>query len=176
MFAAIITKSNIICMIEQLSQFNSNLFSKHLLAMKWILRYFKNMSKFDITYSSSVICFVDYLNADWTENINMRWSMTDYMMMLNHEMIAWRNKWQIIVALFIMKAKYMIIIKAAKKLKWMRRFLTELKYNDNKSTMILKLNNQKMIALTKNSINHSRIKHIDLHHHFIKNAIENEII
>ena len=63
-FAAIITRSNIICTIEQLSQFNSNSSSKHLLAAKRVLRYFKNMSKLSITYSSSVTHLVDYSNAD----------------------------------------------------------------------------------------------------------------
>ena len=36
-FAAIITRLNIICAIEQLSQFNSNSFSKHLLTAKRVL-------------------------------------------------------------------------------------------------------------------------------------------
>src|SRR5436305_2296343 len=37
MFAAIITRSNIICTIEQLSQFNNNSSSKHLLAANRVL-------------------------------------------------------------------------------------------------------------------------------------------
>src|SRR5436305_10498872 len=64
MFAAIVIRSNIICAIEQLSQFNSNSFSKHLLAAKRVLRYLKDMSKLSITYSSSATCFVSYSNAD----------------------------------------------------------------------------------------------------------------
>ena len=48
--------------------------------------------------------------------------------------------------------------------------------DDHKSTTILKSDNQGTIALTKNPIIHSRTKHIDLHHHFIRDAIENKII
>jgi len=64
MFAAIVTRLNIIYAIEQLSQFNSNPSSKHLLAAKRVLRYLKNMSKLNITYSSSATRLVDYSDAD----------------------------------------------------------------------------------------------------------------
>ena len=36
--------------------------------------------------------------------------------------------------------------------------------------------NQGAIALAKNSVSHSRAKHIDLHHHFVREAIQNKII
>ena len=75
-----------------------------------------------------------------------------------------------IIVLSIMEVKYMAITEAAK---WMCQFL---ECDEHRSATILKSDNQEMITLTKNPINHSRIKHIDLHHYFIRDTIENEII
>ena len=70
----------------------------------------------------------------------------------------------------------MAITEAAKELKWMCQFLAELNYGDHKSATVLKSDNQGAIALAKNLVSHSRAKHIDLHHHFIRDAIEDNII
>src|SRR5437762_10544567 len=51
MFAAIVTRPDIMCAAGQLSQFNNNPSSKHLLAAKRVLRYHKGMSNLGITYS-----------------------------------------------------------------------------------------------------------------------------
>ena len=80
------------------------------------------------------------------------------------------------VALSIMEAEYMAITEAAKELKWMRQFLAELSYDDHESATILKSDNQEAITSAKNSVSHSRAKHIDLRHHFIRDAIEDKII
>ena len=80
------------------------------------------------------------------------------------------------VALSTMEAEYMAITEAAKELKWMRQFLTELGCDDHKSATVLKSDNQGAIALAKNPVSHSRAKHIDLRHHFIRDAIEDKII
>ena len=75
-----------------------------------------------------------------------------------------------------MEAEYMAITEAAKELKWMCQFLAELECDDRKSAMVLKSDNHGAIASTNNSVNLSRTKHIDLHHHFIRDAIEDKII
>jgi hypothetical protein len=75
-----------------------------------------------------------------------------------------------------MEAEYMAVTEAAKELKWMRQFLTELGHGDLKSATVLNSDNQGAIALAKNPVSHSRAKHIDLRHHFIRDAIEDGII
>ena len=58
----------------------------------------------------------------------------------------------------------------------MRQFLTELGYDIESSATALKSDNQGAIALAKNPVSHSRAKHIDLRHHFIRDAIADKII
>jgi len=176
MFAAIVTRPDIMCAVGQLSQFNSNPSSKHLAAAKRVLRYLKGTSKLGITYSPPITRLTGYSDADWAGDVNTRRSTTGYVVMLNNGAIAWRSKRQITVALSTMEAEYMAMAEAVKELKWMRQFLTELGYGDHKSATVLKCDNQGAIALAKNPVSHSRAKHIDLRHHFIRDAIEDGII
>jgi hypothetical protein len=54
----------------------------------------------------------------------------------------------------------------------MRQFLWELGVGDDKEATVLKTDNQGV----KNPVSHSRAKHIDLPHHFIRDALEDGII
>ena len=60
------------------------------------------------------------------------------------------------IALSIMKVEYMILINVAKEIKWIRQLFDELNYDIiSRSLIILRMDNQKALALTKNSVNHS---------------------
>ena len=96
--------------------------------------------------------------------------------MLNNGAIVWRSKRQVTVTLSSVESEYMIVTEAAKELKWICQFLMELGYDVDDSATVLKSDNQGAIALAKNPIDHSRTKHIALHHHFIRDAIEDKII
>jgi hypothetical protein len=65
-------------------------------------------------------------------------------------------------------------------LKWIRTLLAELGYsngnsNDESPTDLFS-DNQSATALAKNPISHARTKHIDLHHHFVREAIQDKVI
>ena len=47
---------------------------------------------------------------------------------------------------------------------------------NTKSVTELHSDNQSAIALAKNPMSHARAKHIDIHHHFIRDAIQDKII
>jgi len=73
----------------------------------------------------------------------------------------------------------MALTEATKELKWIRTLLAELGYSNGKSNddpTDLFSDNQGTIALSKNPVSHSRTKHIDLHHHFVREAIQDKII
>ena len=119
---------------------------------------------------------ISYSDADWAGDINTQRSTTGYVVMMNNGAVAWRSKRQVTVALSTMEAEYMAITEAAKELKWMRQLLAELECGIETSATVLRSDNQGAIALAKNPVSHSRAKHIDLRHHFIRDAIEDEII
>ena len=63
----------------------------------------------------------------------------------------------------------------AQKVVWILFLITELNQNLGDSTMIHD-DNQNVIALVKNSVNHRRIRHINVSYHFVRELIVNEIL
>src|SRR5271169_1504954 len=176
MFAAIATRPDIMCTVGQLSQFNSDPSSKHLLAANRVLRYLKGTLTLGIKYRKPPVKLTGLTDADWAGDVNTRRSTTGYVVMLNNGAIAWRSKRQVTVALSTTEAEYMALAEATKELKWMWQFLTELGQGPGEEATVLCTDNQGAIALTKNPISHAKSKHIDIHHHFVRDAVMDKII
>jgi len=71
----------------------------------------------------------------------------------------------------------MALTDAAKEIKWIRQLFDELQYGITPHpSMILKTDNQGTLALTKNPVHHTRSKHIDIKHHYIREAIAQGIV
>src|SRR5204863_5712969 len=107
-------------------------------------------------------------------DIDTRRSTTGYVVMLNNGAIMWKSHRQPTVALSTMEAEYMALTDATKELMWIRIPLAELGYAKNadaKSPTDLHSDNQSAIALAKNPVSHARVKHIDIRHPFIRDAI-----
>jgi len=180
MFAACVTRSDIMCAAGQLSQFLNNPSSKHMAAAKRVLRYLKGTLTFGITYRPPPKRLTGYSDANWGGDLDTRRSTTGYVVMINNGAAAWKSQLQVTVALSTMEAEYMALTEATKELIWIRNLLAELGYTNNKaganSPTELYSDNQSAIALAKNPVSHARAKHIDIRHHFIRDAVQNEII
>jgi len=180
MFAACVTRPDIMCAVGQLSQFLNNPSSKHMSAAKRVLRYLKGTSSLGITYRPPPLHLQGYSDADWAGDMDTRRSTTGYIVMLNNGAIAWKSRRQPTVALSTMESEYMALTDATKELKWVRMLLAELGHSNNKSAdeipTVVFSDNQSAIALGKNPVSHARAKHIDLRHHFIREAIQDQII
>ena len=64
---------------------------------------------------------------------------------------------------------------ATKELKWIRTLLGELGCSNETPTDLFS-DNQSAMALAKNPVYHARAKHIDIRHHFVREAIQDKII
>ena len=69
------------------------------------------------------------------------------------------------------QAEYHTLSTTSKESIWLRQFLSEIGHQQQEPTTILQ-DNQLTIALTYNLVNHSRTKHIDVIHHYIRELIE----
>jgi hypothetical protein len=56
----------------------------------------------------------------------------------------------------------------------MKQMLKE--YNVMQDTMTLYCDNLSAINISKNHVQHSRTKHIDIRHHFIRNLVEGKVV
>ena len=175
MFAACVTRPDIMCAAGQLSQFLNKPTSQHLLAAKRVLRYLKGCPRLGIRYGRPATPPIGFSDADWAGDIDTRKSTTGHVMMLNNGAVAWRSQRQPTVALSTMESEYMALTEATKELLWLRGLLTELGYESENPTDLF-TDNQSALALAKNPVSHARAKHIDVRHHFVRDAIQDNVV
>ena len=85
--------------------------------------------------------------------------------------VTWSSKHQATVALSTVEAEYIAMSRCAQQMIWMHSWLDEVEI-PHLLLGIIKGNNHGAIALTKNTKDHGKIKHIDIHHHYIHELLE----
>jgi hypothetical protein len=144
------------------------------MALKRVLRYLNGTKDHKLIYGGSNMpkelpMFTGYCDADWASNIDDRRSITGYVFMLCGGAVSWQTKKQPTVALSSVEAEYMAANQATKEATWVRSFLQELGIaNITSSPTVIFSDSQGSIALVKNPEYHSRTKHIDVQHHFVR--------
>ena len=85
--------------------------------------------------------------------------------------ISWLSQKQATVALSTAEAEYIALGSATQEAIWLRQLLSDRKVNVQEPTEIFE-DNQGSIAMAKNPVGHKRSKHIDIRHHFIREAVQ----
>ena len=78
------------------------------------------------------------------------------------------------MSLSTVEAEYIDAGSSCSKLVWMKQMLKE--YHVEQDVLTLYCDNLSAINISKNPIKHSRTKHIDMRHHFIRDLIEEKFV
>ena len=78
---------------------------------------------------------------------------------------------QVTVALSAAEAEDVALSSATQEEIWLRQLLADLRV-DTKSPIEILEDNQSAIEMAKNPVGHKRTKHIDIRHHFIREAVQ----
>ena len=176
MYLMVATRPDLEATIQILSRYLEKPQKSHWEGIKRVLRYLKKTTALGITFhATGELKLLGYCDADWGGCLDTRRSTTGYVFLLSGGAINWCSKRQTCVAMSTCEAEYMAASSAAKEATWARHFLTELGFDDRTGTGI-NCDNQSAIKLMKNSIFHSRTKHIDLHFHFVRELVTDEKI
>ncbi|KAH0818354.1 hypothetical protein GEV33_004437 [Tenebrio molitor] len=170
MYLAVSTRPDIAHAVSMLSQFNTNFGEQHWRAAKRILRYLKNTENLGLMFKKSGQELVGYADADWGASIDDRRSYTGYVFNFANVAVSWESRKQRTVAMSSTEAEYMALSESTKEAIHLRRFLSEVL--DQPSTTIIFNDNQGAGQLSKNNVFHNRTKHVDIRHHFIREAVE----
>ncbi|WJX83409.1 hypothetical protein P8452_66072 [Trifolium repens] len=147
----------------------------HLTQVKRILKYVNGTSDYGIMYSHGEDSrLTGYCDADWAGSADDRKSTSGGCFFLGNNLISWFSKKQNCVALSTAEAEYIATGSSCSQLLWMKQMLSE--YNVEQDVLTLYCDNMSAINISKNPIQHSRTKHIDIRHHFIRDLVEDKVV
>jgi hypothetical protein len=78
------------------------------------------------------------------------------------------------ISLSTVEAEYIAAGSCCTQLLWMKKLLCD--YGFTQDTMIINCDNTSAINISKNPVQHSRTKHIDIRHHFLRDLVESEVV
>ena len=171
LYAAMETWPDIAQAVGVVSKFNSKPTQEHLTAVKRILRYLKGTQDLGLKFQKTDGQLTGYSDADWAGDLDDRHSTSGNLFVMTGGAVSWMSKKQATVALSTTEAEYVALCSATQEAIWLRRLLGDLDGDlVNGPTRILG-DNQGAIAIGQNPVAHARTKHIDIKHHFVREAI-----
>ena len=171
------TRPDIQYVVSVLAQFSARPGKAHFEGVKRVLRYLKGTANFGLVLGGpgDKIDLVGWTDSDWAQDVVTRRSIGGFVFDIAGGSISWSSKKQPTVALSSVEAEYMAASNATKEAIWLRVLLNDLGYKQTTATTI-HADNMGCIALSHNPVSHSRAKHIDIRHHFIRERVANKEI
>ena len=148
----------------------------HLRAVKRIMRYLVLTPNLGLWYpKGSRFELLGYSDADYAGCKVDRKSTSGTCQFLGRSLVSWSSKKQNSVALSTAEAEYVAAGSCCAQLLWMRQTLKDYGYTMNHIPLLC--DNESAIKIAYNPCEHSRTKHIDIRHHFLRDhAIKGDIV
>jgi transposase InsO family protein len=178
MYLAQGTRPDIAYAVGVLSQFMKNPGPPHWKAVQRVFRYLKGTMDYKLTFgpsTSGTQLLTGFSDADFGGNLDTRRSTSGYIFYIGSGPVSWSSKLQPTVALSTGEAEYTATVHSGKEAVWLRTFLTELGYNMSGPTLI-NVDNQSALAVAENPEHHSRMKHLDIQYHWIREKVAHKQI
>ena len=169
------SKPDIMFSVCLCARFQSSPKESHLVAIKRIFRYLKDTPSIGLWYlRDSTFDLHAYSDADFGGCKIDRKSTSGTCQFLGSMLVSWFSKKQNSVALSTTEAEYISLGSCCAQVLWMKQQLLD--YGVRVETIPLRCDNTSAICLTKNLIQHSRTKHIEIRHHFIRDHVSNKVV
>ncbi|GKE58477.1 putative ribonuclease H-like domain-containing protein [Tanacetum coccineum] len=139
--------------------------TSHLNAVKKIFKYLKGQPKLGLWYPKDSP--FQYSHGD-------RKSTTGGCQFMGRRLISWQCKKQTIVATSSTEAEYVAAASCCAQVLWIQNQLLDYGFNFMNTKIFI--DNQSTICIVKNPVFHQWTKHIEIRHHFIRDANEKNLI
>ncbi|GJW45686.1 putative ribonuclease H-like domain-containing protein [Tanacetum coccineum] len=149
--------------------------TSHLLAIKRIFRYLKGKPTLGLWYSrDSPFELVAYTDSDYAGATQDRKSTTRGCQFLGNRLISWQCKKQTVVATSTTEAEYVAAASCCGQVLWIQNQLLD--YGYNFMNTVINIDNNSIIYIIENLVQHSKTKHIEIRHHFIRDCNAKKLI
>ena len=152
------------------ARFQSNPKFSHLMAVKRIIKYLVGTVNLGLWYPKNSLCnLVGYSDSDFARSKTDRKSTSGTCQFIGSALVSWNSKKQNSVALSIAEEEYISAGSCYAQILWMKQQLSD--YGIVLDHIPIKCDNTSAIILSKNPVLHSRTKHIEIRHHFIRDHV-----
>ncbi|GJX60535.1 retrovirus-related pol polyprotein from transposon TNT 1-94 [Tanacetum coccineum] len=144
---------------------------KHLKEVKWIFRYLRQSYNMGLWYSKDYgFELIAYSDADHAGCKDDYKSTSGGLQFLGKKLVSWSSKKQDCTAMSTAEAEYVSLSACCAQVIWIRTQLLDCGYEYNR--ILMYCDSKSAIAISCNLVQHSKIKHIDIRYHFIKEHVE----
>jgi len=157
------------------ARFQSDPRESHLTVVKRIFRFLKGTTNLGLLYRKSLdYKLVGFCDADYACDKIERKSTSGNCQFLGKNLISWARKRQATIDISTTEVEYISAASCCTQLLWMNHQLED--YQINANNIPIYCDNAAAICLSKNPILHSRAKHIEIKHHFIRDYFKKGIL
>ena len=167
------SRSDVMFSVCMCARFQASPRESHLTATKRILRYLKHTQDVELLYpKGSQFELIGYSDSDYAGCKVDRKSTSGTCQLLGMSLVSWSSKEQNSVALSTTEAKYILAGSCCVQLLWMKLPLSDFSIKFKQVPLLC--DNESAVKLTNNPVQHSRTKHMDVRHHFIRDHQQKE--
>ncbi|GJT73961.1 putative ribonuclease H-like domain-containing protein [Tanacetum coccineum] len=149
--------------------------TSHLNAVKRIFKYLKGKPNLGLWYPrESPLDLEAFSDSDYGGSNLDRKSTTGGCQFLGQRLISWQCKKQTIIATSTTEAEYVAAANCCGQVLWVQNQLLD--YGFNFMNTKIHIDNESTICIVKNPVYHSKTKHIEIRHHFIRDCYEKKLI
>jgi hypothetical protein len=152
------------------ARFQANPKKTHLRAVKIILRYLKHTPCVGLWYpKGATFDLIGYSDSNYDGCKIYRKSTSKGCHLLERSLVSWTSKKQNSVALSTAEAEYIAAGACCTQILYMKQTLLD--YGVVLEKVPLLCDNESDVKIANNPIQHSRTKHIDIRHHFLRDHV-----
>lgn len=170
------TRSDIAFAVNRLAQFVSKPTEEHWIAVKRVLRYLKGTIAHGLLLKRQPLNILRaYSDADWAGNPTDRSSTSAFVIFLGDNPISWSSRKQRAVARSSTEAEYRSLATTASEVRWIQNLFHELRL-PLRAPPVLYCDNIGATHLSLHPVMHSRMKHISIDIHFVRDIVAKGLI
>jgi hypothetical protein len=139
--------------------------------VKRIFRYLKGTKEFGLWYPKGKdLSLIAYIDVDCAGCIDARKSTSGATFYLGEFLVSWIRKKQSSVSLSTAEAEYIATTSCCTQVLWMKQTLTDIQVEYDEPIPIY-CDNTSAISISKKSVMHSKMKHILIKYHFLREQV-----
>ena len=165
------SKPDIMFATSMCARYQADPKESQLAAVKRIFRYLKGTPALGLWYPrDSPFDLIGYTDADHAGCPIDRKSTSGGCQFLGHRLISWSSKKQVSVAISSTEAEYITAGRCCAQILWIQNQLLDYGYKFTNTPIFC--DNTSAISITKNPVQHTKTKHIEIRFHFLRDNAE----